>query len=111
MGVSQYSPLHEAVHYLNARTARLLLSYGADVNSKANMSYTPLHLASSNNDIECVRLLLEHPDIDIGAKDDQQKTALRTADILGNREIAKCIKSAGMFCGGGSGKDWEQKGS
>ena len=34
----------------------------------------------------------------------------KTADILTNREIAKCLKSAGTFSsGGGSEKYWEQK--
>ncbi|KAH9996135.1 ankyrin repeat-containing domain protein [Russula compacta] len=39
---------------------RLLLEFGADVNSVMRHGWTPLHLASSKDKLEAVRLLLRH---------------------------------------------------
>jgi ankyrin repeat protein len=55
---------------------RLLLDRGADVNSRANDGFTPLHRASAYGAPEVVRLLLEHG-ADVEAVNVDGKTALQ----------------------------------
>jgi ankyrin repeat protein len=78
---------------------RVLLEYysrAIDVNAKDNYGFTALHLACYYGHTECCKLLLEHKDIDVNAKDidanakDQSGwTALHWACIRGNSECCK----------------------
>ena len=96
LGMEHHSPLHEAVFFQTSNIVQLLLDYGADVNAKTSMSYTPLHLATFNNDLNCLKLLVQHQCIDFNAKDCSRKTAYERAKLDGNEEVAKYIKSEGM---------------
>ena len=51
----KYRSQHDGV-----RVAQLLLEHGADVNTRRDDHWTPLHIASHFGDIEIVRLLLDH---------------------------------------------------
>ena len=72
----------------------LLQAEGVDVN-KVSGGKTPLHLAMST---ECVKLLLGHKAINIDAKDEQGRTALRLAAERGlpnDMEIARLLVKSG----------------
>jgi ankyrin repeat protein len=50
----------------NIELVKLLLEYGADVNSKDDDGYTPLSIACKYKNTELVKLLIEHgADIDM----------------------------------------------
>lgn len=63
--LNYFTPLHHAVKNSDLSMVRYLLSIGADLNSRANVSNlrnTPLHIAASTNNqssLEIMRLLLE----------------------------------------------------
>ena len=54
------TPLHLAVRSGHDALARLLISRGADVNSRARDGRTPLHLAAAGGHESAVKLLLDH---------------------------------------------------
>ncbi|KAM9972955.1 hypothetical protein ACTFIR_012326 [Dictyostelium discoideum] len=67
-------------------TSHIKINYKVDINckiestpiSRINNDYgaTPLHIAASKNFIPIIKLLLEHPNIDIDFRDNSNKTAL-----------------------------------
>ena len=71
---SGYSPLFMAIQSGNVDITELLLKNGADVNS-ASGSGTALHLGVKQKS-EIVKLLLDHPDIEVNKKNDDGNTAL-----------------------------------
>ena len=58
--------------------------------------YTPLHLAASRGDVDCVRALLNQ-NADINAIDEFGKTPMRTAELIGKQTVVKVLKSEGMY--------------
>jgi ankyrin repeat protein len=58
---------------------RLLLDHGWNVNEMDADGRTPLHLAAENGDRTIVRLLLNHTDVDLHARDQWVSTALHDA--------------------------------
>lgn len=58
--------------------------------------YTPLHLAASRGDLNCVRALLTK-NADIYALDEFGKTPIRTAELIGKQTVAKVLKSEGTI--------------
>jgi ankyrin repeat protein len=58
------------------------------------LSWTPLHLASSNGALRVVRLLLEHG-ADVEAKNNVDKTALQIAADEGHDEVVELLREHG----------------
>jgi ankyrin repeat protein len=70
--------LHLAIMQSNVTTTRFLLSNGADPNVADEDGVTPLHVAAKYaKDMDIVRLLLDHPDVDVNYLDNMGKNALR----------------------------------
>ena len=55
-----WTNLHIAVHKANVPIVQLLLSSGANVNSRSRTNRTPLHVAAVSDNLELVELLLQH---------------------------------------------------
>ena len=94
VGFLGYTPLHEATNLGQTKVVRLLLLYGANANAKANGFYTPLHIAASMDNVDCVVELLNH-NADITSKDEFGKTAYETAIIHKCEKSARILKSEG----------------
>jgi len=58
-----------AVSHGRQEMVQLLLESGSDVNMQDEDGSTALMCATEHGHIDIVRLLLDHPDIDIGLKD------------------------------------------
>jgi len=80
--------LHKAVRDGNPVIVKAVLFKG-DVNAKNENSNTSLHIAAIHNNVECMRCLLEHPDIDIEAKNCRGETAIFAAADCGS---AGCMR-------------------
>ena len=96
-GVFGYTPLHEAVVARKPEVIKLLLDFGADVNSRSNGRYTPLHIAASLDAWNCIEVLLEY-DADTSLLDEFDKTPYKTA-ILNNRGISSRLLFSRGNCG------------
>jgi ankyrin repeat protein len=72
----------------DVKTAKLLLERGADVKAKDNWGQTPLHLASISNHIETVRFFIERG-ADVEAKDIHGYTPL---DLASRDEMKALLK-------------------
>ncbi|CAH3040627.1 unnamed protein product [Porites lobata] len=104
VGFLGYTPLHEATNLHvptiltetvgQTKVVRLLLLYGANANAKANGFYTPLHIAASMDNVDCVVELLNH-NADITSKDEFGKTAYETAIMHKCKKSARILKSEG----------------
>ena len=94
-GFLGFTSLHEAVSNGHSETLDLLLTFGANINSKAN-GYTPLHVAAANGHTDCIRVLIRHG-ADTSVKDQFQKTAIDTAVIAARTNIVKILNSAGLY--------------
>lgn len=86
-------PLHVAAMKGQDRTAELILSYGADVNSRDKYGQTPLHYAVQTDHLNMVELLISHG-ADVNRKDFFGNSPLiyaarrgcsKTAEFLVNR--------------------------
>eukprot|EP01121_Diplochlamys_sp_Union-15-3_P004480 TRINITY_DN14673_c0_g1_i1.p1 TRINITY_DN14673_c0_g1~~TRINITY_DN14673_c0_g1_i1.p1 ORF type:complete len:247 (-),score=52.32 TRINITY_DN14673_c0_g1_i1:117-857(-) len=80
----------EAHHILIART---LLYHKAEVDAEDDGKYTALHLATLNNNIGIVEVLIEYG-CNVQKKNEDGYTALHTACRYGYREIAKMLVEA-----------------
>ena len=63
----------------------------ADVNSADDDGWTPLHIAVHRQDRELTKLLLEHPDIDVNARNRWKSTPLMLAAGGGNLGIVESL--------------------
>ena len=85
--------LHFRFNGLN--TVQALLQRGADPCLKCNKGSTPLHFAARRGNSEIVQVLLEHPSVDINAKDDSGKTALHLACSEGHKKVCELLVNHG----------------
>lgn len=83
--------LFTAVSQGNMEQLQLLITAGADVNTRHESSITPLHLAST---AECVNLLLEHG-ADLHATNKYGNTPLHFAATLGHAAAIPALLQAG----------------
>jgi len=89
-----FTALTGAVSQRHARIADLLVRRGATVNHVYEGTLTPLLVATSQGDLNVVRLLLDHgADPNLGAI--EGKSALDIAKEKGNREIAEVLRHHG----------------
>ncbi|WP_418089938.1 ankyrin repeat domain-containing protein [Wolbachia endosymbiont (group B) of Orgyia antiqua] len=68
---------------------KFLLKHGADVNTRNDMEYTPLHLAVRENHQTIITILLDFDKTDVNAKDLAKMTPLYLAAANGRAEIVK----------------------
>ncbi len=87
----EWTPLHFAVANGSLKMVKFLLSKGANVNAKASMGETPLHIA---NCLEIAKLLILKG-ADINSQDDSGVTALGWAVVEGNEELVDFVISVG----------------
>lgn len=77
---------------------RLLSLRGADVNVCGSYAlegaHSLLHVAAACGDVECVRVLLAHPNINVFAKAKGGETSLQTAEKCGHEDCATLIREA-----------------
>lgn len=74
---------------------RQLLASGADPDLPDIYGWTPLMRAVYEEREEVVQALLERPDVDLDAKNDQGATALHLAAVKGNERLARALLLAG----------------
>jgi ankyrin repeat protein len=86
--------LNKGWSYVNMSKVQDLLERGADVNAKTNSGQTPLHWASSMNELEIAKLLIDRG-ADVKAKDDWGKTPLHRASWNNHIEIAELLLNRG----------------
>ncbi|XP_012152151.1 uncharacterized protein LOC105664036 [Megachile rotundata] len=94
---SEGTPLHYAVYeYDSVDVVRILLNNGADVSIKDHQDRTPLQVAVTHNQLECVKLMtLQSQKIDINAKDSDSWTVLHNAAQEGNLTMVKYLIEEG----------------
>ena len=88
------SVLHYAVMRGNPEILQLLLSKGADVNSRTKNGTTPLHTAVLYNRYEVAEMLL-NKGADVDAKSSSGATPLAIATTARNRDIAELLRARG----------------
>ncbi|XP_011406422.1 PREDICTED: ankyrin-1-like [Amphimedon queenslandica] len=87
------TPLMLACYQKYYNIINMLLQAGAHVNTKSDDNsdgITALHVASSNNDIRLVNILLS-ADADINIQDAHGKTPMHNACANGNEELVQCF--------------------
>lgn len=84
------TPLHRLCYYGCSKTARLLISYGANVNCKDNGNDTPLHCACYNGCYETVRLLLTH-EANTNEKNNSGFTPIHIACCNGHSNVVELL--------------------
>jgi ankyrin repeat protein len=95
-----FTPLHYAAFFGRPELVALLIEHGADVNAVADnpTRVSPLHSAAACANVESCRLLLA-----AGANPDAQQqagyTALMSAALHGNRELADALLDSGAAIG------------
>ena len=77
---------------------RLLALRGANVNERTTMGWggynTLLHTAAGNGHLECVRVLLAQPSVNLSAKNKDGKTPLELALKNGHNDVATLLTEA-----------------
>ena len=89
-GLGNKTPLHIAAKDSLYEIGRLLLSYGADINTLDAGLCTPLHWSANKGDTEFVRLLLEH-NANPNARDLAWSTPLHEATRKNHIDIVKLL--------------------
>jgi ankyrin repeat protein len=74
---------------------RQLLARGADPNLRDVYGWTPLMRAVYEARSRVVQALMEHPNVDLNAKNDQGATALHLAAVKGNEDLARVLLLGG----------------
>ncbi|KAK7217222.1 hypothetical protein V2G26_005225 [Clonostachys chloroleuca] len=89
------SPIHVASKRGNINAVEDLIQANASVNMKDFMGYTALMLATFNDHVDCVRLLLRRSDINIDQRDDHGNTALCYAARTCDPEVVAALLAEG----------------
>ena len=83
--------MRNAIESRDIATINSLLESGTDVNAQDEYGQTALIIATDNDDIEIVKILLEGTNTDVNAKDKYEQTALMIATDNGDIEIVKML--------------------
>ncbi|KAJ6220911.1 hypothetical protein RDWZM_006723 [Blomia tropicalis] len=89
--------LHEAAIKNDIATAKKLISYNVDLNSKSQMDRAPIHWAIIHNNPEIVSLLIENH-CDIETSDKFGMRPILMGAMVGNVDIVKMLINAGCDC-------------
>lgn len=89
------SPIHVASRRGNINAVEDLIQANASVNMKDFTGHTALMLASLNDHVDCVRLLLRRSDINIDQRDDYGHTALYYAARICDPEVVAALLAEG----------------
>merc|ERR1719206_11922 len=94
--MASYTGLMSAMSASSNKAVRILLGCtNIKIDIKDDVGYTALHYACINNNIEGVKLFLEHPTCNkdiVNTKDKWGRTAEMRADRNGNQECAKLVR-------------------
>jgi ankyrin repeat protein len=80
-------------HLSRVTTNYSLIESGADINSKNDTGYTPLHLAVTYKQLDCIKILLAHG-CHLETKNSQTKTPYDDAVSLNYKDIQSILKKA-----------------
>ena len=83
--------MRNAIESRDIATINSLLESGTDVNAQDEYGQTALIIATDNDDIEIVKILLEGTNTDVNAKDKYEQTALMIAAQNGHLSIIPII--------------------
>jgi ankyrin repeat protein len=91
------TPLHHACAWNRLEIAKILISYGADINAVDSAGRTPLYFAVMYGAKQIIKLLINHKAIvDLDKRDSEEnKTILDLALDVKNDSIIDLLKSAG----------------
>lgn len=98
--------LHDACAHSNAKLVQILLQHGAKVNCRESSRRTPLHVSMTETrswsgvltpqSLDCIRLLLQSPDLDTSVGDCYGATPLMRATMVGDVRAVKLMVEAGF---------------
>ena len=70
---------------------KCLLENNANRNVKDNDLFTPMHRASETSSVECLKILVSEPGVDVNLKGKDQRSALTLASRAGHLEAVKLL--------------------
>ena len=88
------TPLHMAAAYDSVEIVKMLISNGANIESKMVKGFTPLHYAAEGNSTKVLNLLINNK-ANLNAKGNKGETPLHNASAAGNKEIAELLIKSG----------------
>ena len=62
-------PIHQAARANNIEILKYCIDHGVDINTRNSENRTPLHICCFYGSLDCLKLLLSYPNIEINAKD------------------------------------------
>ena len=83
--------LRQAVYENDLALCKSMLKSGVDPNECSRHGKTPLMWASYKDSLSIVKLLLNHPDIDVNARNDDKNTALSIASWWSRENVVKML--------------------
>jgi ankyrin repeat protein len=90
------TPLHCSARYGHIDILHLLVENGADLEAQNNDGWRVLHRAAYNyNHLPFIQELISRYHVDINARDNDGRTALRVARMIGRTEIITFLQSNG----------------
>jgi ankyrin repeat protein len=88
-------PLHHAAECATPEMIELLLGINGDPNEQNDNRISALHLVVKFNEINSVRILLQHKNINVDLQDNYGLTTLHISALKGNFQIFKELVNAG----------------
>ena len=85
------SSLHIACQHNQDQVVECLLENNANRNVKDNDRFMPMHRASEAGSVECLKILLNQPGVDVNLKGKDQTSALTLACRTGHLQVVKLL--------------------